>query len=442
MSDTPAPAPVTRAERLATLDAVRGFALLGILLMNILIFGLPTFQVDSNPTVYGGHTGPNYWIWWIEQVFWTGKMRALFSLCFGAGVILLTSRIEDRGGLPGDIHYRRILWLLLFGLAHGYLIWWGDILYPYALIGLMLFPFRKLNAKALLAIGAAQILLLCAGQFFQARDIAEKDKTFSSYPSGALPTGAQAAEYKSWIEARNGWSPTPEEVQAEIKAYRGGYVDNFKRRAQTLTQFDSIPYYSPMLWDMMSMMFIGMALMKMGAIEGAWPRKRYWLLAVGGIASGTAAAAWSAHNIAAANFEFVAANFAFTTYQFHRLALSLGYLACIVLAVQSGRFQWLTRRLAAVGQMAFTNYIFHSLVCTTLFYGFGFGWFGKLQRYELYYVVAAIWIFQLAFSPLWLRRFRYGPIEWAWRSLTYWRRQPMRLAPATSVQSLPAENPA
>lgn len=435
-------APVVKEERLTTLDTLRGFALLGILLMNIIAFALPTFQAETNPTIFGGHTGANYWIWWVEQVFWSGKMRALFSLCFGAGVILLTSRIESRGESSGDVHYRRILWLLLFGLIHGFLIWWGDILYAYSLIGLMLYPFRKLSAKILMAIGTAQIALLCVGQFFMAQDMAGKSKKFANYPAGAIVTGALAEEYKEWTKGVQGWKPAEEEVRAEMQAYKGGYLDGLRQRVKTVTQFDSMPYYSPMLWDMMSMMFVGMALMKLGAIEGAWSRRTYWWLAAGGIGAGGAAAAWSATRLGASGFDFVTALYSFSTYQFHRLSMSLGYMSLIVLAVQGGWMQWLTRRLAAVGQMAFSNYILHSLIGTTLFYGYGFGRFGKLQRYELYYIVVAIWVFQLTVSPVWLRHYRFGPLEWAWRSLTYWQRQPMRVEPATSGQSLPAESPA
>ena len=122
--------------------------------------------------------------------------------------------------------------------------------------------------------------------------------------------------------------------------------------------------------------------------------------------------------------------------------MSMGYLAAIVGIVQAGWLAVLMRALSAVGRMAFSNYIMHTLICTTLFYGHGFGWFGKLQRHELYYVVAAIWLLQLVVSPLWLRKYRFGPLEWCWRSLSYWKRQPMRIRAVTSGQSLPAENPA
>jgi uncharacterized protein len=103
-----------------------------------------------------------------------------------------------------------------------------------------------------------------------------------------------------------------------------------------------------------------------------------------------------------------------------------------MLIVKAGALEWMTSRLAAVGQMAFTNYILQSIICSTIFYGYGFGLFGKLQRYEIYYVVILCWMVHLVLSPWWLSRYRFGPLEWCWRSLTYWKRQPMRLVPSVS----------
>src|SRR5215470_11014770 len=146
--------PITRQERINSLDALRGFALLGILPANVLVFGM-YLAAGNDPTVAGGATGLNLVSWALFRILIEGKMRALFSMVFGASMILLTSRTEERSGAgaAADIYYRRNLWLLLFGLAHAFLLFWGDILYPYALCALILFPFRKLSAKKLLIVG-------------------------------------------------------------------------------------------------------------------------------------------------------------------------------------------------------------------------------------------------------------------------------------------------
>lgn len=189
-------------------------------------------------------------------------------------------------------------------------------------------------------------------------------------------------------------------------------------------------------------MLLGMAFAKWGVLSGAWPRRTYLLLAFSGVGVGSAIGIWAANHEVASGFSPIAAMESYTVYQPVRLLMGVGYLAAIAGIVQTGRLLWLTHPLAAVGRMAFSNYIMHTVICTTLFYGHGLGWFGKLKRHELYYVVAAIWLLQLVVSPLWLRAFRFGPLEWCWRSLTYWRRQPMRIASPTSGQSLPEENPA
>jgi uncharacterized protein len=157
-------APVRLEERISAIDTIRGFALLGILVMNICSFGLPE-AAYSNPAPAGGATGLNLLTWCLTTVLADGKMRAIFSLTFGASVCLLIDRLTRRGAAAAaaDIHYRRMLWLLLFGMVHAYFIWSGDILYPYAMMGLFLYPLRKLSPRALL-IGAAILMLVLTGE--------------------------------------------------------------------------------------------------------------------------------------------------------------------------------------------------------------------------------------------------------------------------------------
>lgn len=435
------PAPVEASERVEALDTVRGFALLGILLMNICSFGMPS-AAEGNPTVWGGSTGVNYWMWWVQAVFWSGKMRALFSLCFGAGVIYLTQRAEEKGASAADVYYRRTLWLLVFGMVHAYLLWYGDILYPYALCGLILYPLRKLAPRVLLAVGILMVATTCVRTWFESRDTLQARDSYRGIPPHAQVApdveGARGA-YKGLL---HDWQPSKEKLDEEIKAHRGSYAETFAHRSGVRLAWDSQPFFSLGNWDFYAFMLIGMAFAKWGVLAGAWPRARYAWVGAGGILAGALIGGWAANHEAAAGYSPVAVMEGYTVYQLVRLLIGVGYLAALVGVVQMGWFAGLTRRLAAVGRMAFSNYIMHTLICTTLFYGHGFGWFGKLERYQLYYVVAAIWIFQLIVSPIWLRTYRFGPLEWAWRSLTYWQLQPMRIRPVISGQSLPAENPA
>ena len=169
----PAPiAPVAREDRIPALDALRGCALLGILLMNIPGFALHPASY-GDPTVAGGADGANLWFWIVNHILFDGKMRALFSMLFGAGVLVLTERGEAKGHSMADIYYRRLFWLLLFGVLHAYLLWWGEILYPYALCGLFLYPFRHVRPSRLLAAAGVSLLVITGfliGDGFDKRD--------------------------------------------------------------------------------------------------------------------------------------------------------------------------------------------------------------------------------------------------------------------------------
>ncbi len=181
-----------------------------------------------------------------------------------------------------------------------------------------------------------------------------------------------------------------------------------------------------------------MGLFQTGVLTGERTNYFYVKLLSFGYASGLTLNTVLAMRIAAANFDLLTVTDAYGFYQLGRLIVALAHVSLLVLIVKNGALTWLTARLAAVGQMAFSNYIGHTLIATTLFYGFGFGLYGKLGRYQLYGVVAAIWLFQLIASPIWLRHYRFGPLEWAWRSLTYWQRQPFRLQGRTAEPE-PAE---
>jgi uncharacterized protein len=435
------PAPVEAAERVEALDTVRGFALLGILLMNICNFGMP-WAAEANPTVWGGSTGADYWLWWIQAVFWSGKMRALFSICFGAGVIYLTSRAEAKGASAAEVYYRRTFWLMLFGMIHAYLLWYGDILYFYALSGLLLYPLRRMQPRWLMVIGVVMVLSTCISSGISANDTKSSRDSYRGIPQYAQVAREVEGARSSYKGMVRDWQPSAERLENEIKAYRGSYAAAYGHRVEVRASLDAQAFYSTGNWDILAFMLIGMALAQWGVFAGSWPRRTYAWVALAGLSTGTAVGVWAANHEAASGFSAMAATESYAVYQLVRLLMAMGYLAAIVGVVQARWLESLTRPLSAVGRMAFTNYILHTLICTTIFYGHGLGWFGKLKRHELYYVVAAVWLLQLIISPLWLRAFRFGPLEWCWRSLTYWQRQPMRQVVPISEQSLPAENPA
>jgi uncharacterized protein len=349
---------------------------------------------------------------------------------FGAGVILLTSRLEKRGD-AADIYYRRTLWLLAFGIADAYLLWLGDILYPYALCALALYPFRKMSPRALITIGTLILAMSSVSYVFVGmgqKEMIEKGQAAEkAAAAGQVLTHEQQGAKTSYENWRRFMRPTQPEVDRVNAQWRGNALSVLKARASVVTYFHFKPYYQPGNWDIWCMMFLGMGLFKLGILSAAKPIRYYATMVLIGYGIGLPVNTYTAWFIMKTNFDPAMHAFANTTYDLGRLTVALGHLGLMMMLVKSGAMRWLTDRLGAIGQMALSNYVMHSVICTVLFTGMGFGLFGRLQRYELYYVVAAIWVFQLIVSPIWLRHFRFGPLEWCWRSLTYWQKQPMRL---------------
>lgn len=426
----PAAAPVAQAERWVAVDAVRGLAVLGILLMNIPFFGVvPIFAM--NPTLPEGGSWLNQVFWFVSHVFFEGKMRALFSMLFGAGVVLLTSRAEGRGANSADIYYRRTIWLMVFGLLHAYFLWDGDILFWYGTLGLLLYPFRKLSGTTLVLVGvllASTMILQAYYQDYQFRTRQEEAQEAIRLAAAGQPlTEEQTAARKFWnARERRLRPPTPQDIEKRVKEYQGSYLDILKRRARQLINTHGAILYQMGIPDVLGFMFLGMGLIKLGVLTGTRSLTFFILLTIVGYGIGLPLSAYQANALAENHYMRGPGMLAFQiTYNYDRLTIALGHVGLLMILIQTGMLRWLTRRLAAVGQMALTNYLMQSAICTTLFYGYGFGLYGQLQLYQLTHVVLSIWVLQLVLSPIWLSFFRFGPMEWLWRSLTYVKVQPI-----------------
>jgi uncharacterized protein len=423
--------PVPTEERIRTLDVLRGAALLGILLMNILVFGLPG-RAYSNPNLWGGNDAVNLWTFAVHWIFFEGKMRGIFSMMFGAGIAVFMERAiaRENSVRAADLYSRRMLWLMAFGAVHGWLIWHGDILYSYALCGLLIFPLRNMSPKALLVTGVVAVALtqmLLTGQGLRNRSLRNAAVAARAVEAqGRTLSQEQQDAKKAWDEAYNTGLPSRQEMQKEVDDYRGGYVRTFWRRFAILREWNFVPAYFPSFGDIWGMMLVGMALFRLGVLQGDRPLRFYVRVAAIGYGVGIVLNGLSTYGMIASNFDIVTAWLSNAPFEFGRVAMGLGHVSVLVMLVKTRRFEWLTARLAAVGQTALSNYILTSVVCALLFYTPGLGLMGQLQRYQLYFVVAGIWAVNLAWSPAWLQRYRFGPLEWCWRSLTYWKRQPMR----------------
>ena len=427
------------ATRIEALDFVRGVALFGILLMNITGFGLPDAYV--NPANAGGATGANLWAWIVTEIGFEGTQRGLFSMLFGASVILLTSRIEASGRPDAaDIYFRRNLWLIGFGFVNAFIfLWYGDILYAYGITALFVFAFRKLAPKWLLAIGLGALIAGAAWNAVDTRKLLDSYAAFveaaAAQQAGAALSPEQEAALASWEEARSEFESSPERIEAAIAARTSGYRTAFVETAR-INGYIQTWFLYRYFFDLFGMMLIGMALYRLGVLTLERPTTVYVAMMGAGYAIGLAVNAVETRWILDHQFSAVAFAQANVSYDLGRLAMTIGHLGALLLFVRSGLLPWLRGALAAVGRMAVTNYLTHSVVCGILF--IGLGWYNQLERYELYYVVAAIWAVQLVISPLWLRHFRFGPVEWLWRALTYLERPPMRRAAPLAAPVVPA----
>jgi uncharacterized protein len=431
-------APVTRLDRISAIDTIRGFSVLGILLVNIVQFGdvhwaynNPHFVRAFNP---GGSNPLNIGVWAAIWILAEGKMRAIFSMLFGAGVILLTSRAEERGGgaTMADIYTRRNLWLMLFGILHCYLFWIGDILYSYALTALIfLYPMRKLSARALVITGAVVLLIDTPTAFFNARSTWEARDKYTAVVAtekvGKKLTKDQETAKKNWAAMQG---PSRKAIEEETAQARGNYLSNLKLRTKWAPRVESLSYYKGGFCDVLGMMLLGMGLLKLGFLSAQRSYAEYAAIAIAGYLAGIPINCYTVYIDIRDNFDPATRMLSGITYDLQRFAVAFAHIAVVMMLCKAGRMKWFTSRLAAAGQMALTNYLFDTVVCCMVFCGYGFGLFGKLERYQLYYVVAAIWAAEFIGSRIWLAHFRFGPVEWAWRSLTYWKRQPMRLKAA------------
>lgn len=426
------PAPVQPQDRVATLDVVRGLAVLGILVMNIVEFGQP-LRAYENPAAGGGATGADLWTWFVQSSLFDGRMRALFSMLFGAGLVLITERMQRSGRTADavDLWLRRCLWLVLFGVLHRFALQFtGDILYQYGLLGLIAVAFRKLRPRSLLLAGA-----LCLAAFTPI-ELWHHHQASTQRAQAAeavqLEQSGQAVP-KPLQEARKRWEdriapPKPNAAAAEIEAMRGGYATVFAYRWNFHHMFQSSMLYYIFVWDVLGMVFVGMALARLGFFQGQC-RPGVYVAVVALAVPLTLASFWWANSFAGTQFSGGELELKLVhgiAHPFVRGLVGLGWAAALILLVQRGWLRWLTGALGRVGRMAFSNYLLQTLCCTWFFFGYGLGYYARLSRAELMLVWLGVSLVQVLFSWLWLSRFRLGPIEWAWRSLTYQRWQPLR----------------
>lgn len=408
--------PVAGVERVEVIDVVRGFALFGVLLVNMAVFKSSMWAAGGGGFEF---TRPvDDFVRGAVVFLAQGKFYTIFSLLFGLGLAIQIERAATRGARIAPLYARRVGILLVIGLLHAFFIWWGDILNTYALLGFALLLFRNCRPKTLVIW--AVVLLLLAGVLLGG--------LFSLQILGAkLPQTAElfAAEME---KARTNMV---ENAADSVVVYSSGtWSEIMVRRAKDLGNLQM--YFFLFMPTILGIFLLGLAIGRSGAhrdIERYVPflkRAMPWLLVIGLVGSAAVVVGYHAMATMEPSFKgllYVAGN------TFGTPALAFFYLAAVVLLF---RREGPGRRLAVlapVGRMALTNYLLQSIVCTLIFYSYGLGLFGRVPPLAGVGIVLILFSLQIVFSAWWLQRFRFGPVEWLWRTLTYGKAQPMRRDP-------------
>lgn len=416
--------PIDPHERIASIDVLRGVALCGILTINIWFFALPEV-VSSDPSRYGGWDAANQTVWMVVHLLCEQKMMSIFSMLFGAGLIVMDRRSAARGRSFIGIYYRRTFWLLLFGLAHAYLLWMGDILVAYALCGFVLYPFRRLRPLTQFLLGGllflSQVVLVsCIGLLI----LYVRGVTGPENKQGSPELRQARVALEESLVGQIG----PDTAKSQIEDHQKGYIEQLPRRAGENIVMQTWVF---LFWSgprAGGLMLIGMGLMQLGVFSASRSFRFYARLALVGYGVGLPIVGFGILDTMSHFFDPVHQLLLGGHFNYiGSLFVALGHVGLVMLICKAERLRWLTYRLAALGRMALSNYFMQTILCTTLFEGWGWGLFGRLDRLQLLGVVVCVWLLQLIVSPIWLRFFRFGPMEWLWRCLTYWQLYPFRL---------------
>jgi uncharacterized protein len=410
--------PVQKFPRLDSLDLLRGISILGIFLMNTQDMSMPVLAYYNplaydvaayiNPANYHGISPLNYAVFAAIHVIADLKFITVFSTLFGAGILLQGERLLARGVSSIKVHYLRMAVLLVFGLIHAHVFWYGDVLTSYAICGMLMFPLRKLRAPILLAAGLGMLSIATLYHWADTQNLNIGIVHWLHNGTARLTFGVTGNDF-------------------EFGAYTGSWKNQMQTRFWVALDNQTFSFLDWTLWRCGGSILIGMALLKLHFFHGEWPRRSYSILALLCIPTGWAITVMGVlHNQARGWFGGGYPDFAGMEFNYWgSLVAAFGYMAFgiyFALRIADGkskRLATLAIPLRAIGRTALSNYILQTLIGTTIFYGYGFGYFGWMSRAQLLWVVLGVWIFQLTVSTLWTRRFQQGPLEWVWHRTVY-----------------------
>jgi len=470
------------SQRIPSLDVLRGIAILGALFVSVWIFG--GFSANQQTGLLLKSKGLNYRLFGSVDLLFEGKMRALIAMVFGAGMVIFMSKENQKGqSSNADFFMRRQFWLMLFGLINAIVfLWTGDMLFHLAVMGVLLFPFVRLSKRGLLMAAILAMIIYSGKNYWNysddrkaynkylavtnfekkikkdSADNAKKDSLLKTQKKESLPAGQktdsltgkakkdtltkeQKDDKGAWEGKVGGMKYDPKKDDAEKKAMRSVSYGKLWNHLLPTTQYKEAAWtYQTGIWDFAGMILLGMALFKFGFFRSRFPRSRYLLIAFAGLTAGLLLGWFRLHNIQITlgdyakyiDHHWIPYNFFFP---FEMAFMGLGYASLVLFLVGTGSLNRLWRGFAYVGRMALTNYLLQSIICSIFFTGFGMGYFGRLNQYQLYIIAGEICLLQIVFSILWLRYFYFGPAEWLLRCLIYRKRLPNKINTSAIAES-------
>ncbi|MES2772536.1 MAG: DUF418 domain-containing protein [Bacteroidota bacterium] len=407
--------PVLYEERSVILDVLRGLALLGIIIANTGGFSVFTFlEPAGQKALFTHHTDP--WIGYVLTAFVEGKFYSLFSLLFGIGFTIILERNKKAGRNSLVVFYRRVSILMLIGLAHCLLLWDGDILLLYGIIGMVLPLFSKLRDKTLLVIA---VVLIFSPLIFDLVKVMTQGRYNLSKPFEKLAiaidtrNGITPENWRTWLVKHNTY-------ESILKWCQG----SFFWRYQFIIDSNRVPKVLAMF---LLGLIAGRRMIYARLEENKWLLKKIlkWGLIIGVPAS----IAFSYFQHDPRHLPEAAGLLDTLFYALSVIPLSLGYTALICLLWLKPRWHTRLKTLAPAGRMALTNYLMQTILSISIYYGVGLGLGAKFGPTIYIPIAVAIYTLQVWYSTMWLKYFQYGPFEWIWRQLTYWKKLPLRKPP-------------
>lgn len=431
--------------RFTVSNVLWGVTVLGLLLVGIKAFGLTSDQIDE---LWRGPHGGSYQLLKWTHVLFDNAMPPLAALLFGAGLLPFLNRPKTTTGfaLP-ELYIRAMLWLLLYGIINAFiLLSVNDILFHFGIVAVFMFPLQRVSARGFLIAAIVTALFFSGKGYWNYTDQRAKYTKYQKVVAlekknkKVKLTDEQKGDKSAWEGMVKNETYDKDADKKNIATLRSeDYSTTWNFMVPRLQRQQAWQFYQRKIWDIASLMLLGMALFRWGFFTNRLTTGQYASFALGGLLVGQTLAWLSMPSYEATMINYTklissgTLPLADLLQPIERLFSAVGWAGLIILLYRANMATLLLRGFSAVGQMALTNFFLQSVLCSFFFYGYGMSYMGSVRVPYLYLLVAELCLLQLVFSVIWLRYFRLGPVEWLWKSLTYNRRQPIRLTNSVSA---------